>query len=252
MKIILITDLHVGKPDEDTFQVDVRKNFLDILEQVAAQHPAHIIINGDLSYLAGNVDTYFWIKGHLDKLCIPYDIITGNHDDAYMLANVFQREADCHDGLLFYQKQLNDWTCIFLDTASRTLSASQLIWLEQQIQTHQTKQVMVFMHHPPVEVGAPFMDINHSLLNQTEVQAILAQHDSTVPVFSGHYHTEKTIVQGNLIVQVTPSCFFQIAPYTSEFSIDHYRIAYRQIDLLPNGWRSMVRYFEGNLSFTEH
>ncbi|NJL74927.1 MAG: metallophosphoesterase [Saprospiraceae bacterium] len=246
MKIALITDLHIGKPEEDTFHVDVRQNFLHILQQVQQYQPEHLIINGDLSYMVGNLDTYLWMKSHLDALAIPYDMITGNHDDAGLLAEAFDRQADYHNGYLFYKRQLQDWNCLFLDTAPKMLSPTQLLWLEEQMNSSRGKNVMIFMHHPPVQVGAPFMDIHHSLLNQAEVQAILATYDKVIPVFCGHYHTEKTIAFQNLIVQITPSCFFQIDPYSVDFQIDDYRIAYRQIDIAPDSWRSTVRYFKGH------
>ena len=48
MNIIQITDLHIGLPHENTHGVAVRKNFLNVLAQVKAHAPDHLIISGDL------------------------------------------------------------------------------------------------------------------------------------------------------------------------------------------------------------
>ncbi len=245
MRIILITDLHIGKEREDTYGIDVRQNFLDIKAAIQAAAPDHIIIAGDLCYMEAEEGVYQWIKTEMDALDIPYDMIVGNHDDSTLLAHAFGREKYLQEGVLFYEKQLGDWTCLFLDTAVKSLSDIQLEWLDTQLQ--QTKgNVMLFMHHPPLLMEVPFMDNKHALDNREAVQEILLRDGRPIPVFSGHYHVEKTACKGNITVQITPACFFQIGQQKEEFEVDHTRIAYREITLTKDTWRSTVRYFEGN------
>lgn len=246
MKVFLITDLHVGLHGEDTYGVNVRQNFLDIMSKIEEGKPDYLILAGDLSFQKGNIQTYEWLKNRLDASLIPYDIIAGNHDDSSMLAKVFQRENDLHGNVLFYKKQLNGWNCFFLDTAVRELSRTQIEWLQQELKATDAP-VMIFMHHPPMLANAPFMDEHHALLNMAEVQQTCAVYKGVIPVFSGHYHNEITIQKGNMVVQITPSCFFQIDKQCETFKVDHYQIAYREINLTQNSWTSSVRYFNGNL-----
>lgn len=245
MKIFLISDLHVGLHAEDTYGVNVRQNFLDIMSKVEEGKPDYLILTGDLSFQKGNIQTYEWLKDRLDKSQIPYDIIAGNHDNSSMLAKVFRRESELHSDVLFYKKHLNGWNCLFLDTAVRVLSSVQIEWLQQELSTTDMP-VMIFMHHPPLSANAPFMDNNHALLNMEEVQQTCAVYKGVIPIFSGHYHNEITIHKGNMVVQITPSCFFQIDRNCETFKIDHYQIAYREINLMQNSWTSSVRYFDGN------
>ena len=106
MKLILITDLHIGLEGEDTYGVDVRQNFRNIKAAILEAAPDHIIIAGDLCYMDAVEDTYHWVKAEMDALGIPYDVIVGNHDDSTMLAAAFGLSAQLSDGVLFYKKQL--------------------------------------------------------------------------------------------------------------------------------------------------
>ena len=90
MRIVQLTDLHVGLEGEDTYGVDVRQNFLQILEKVKAETPDLLVISGDLCYHQGDAQIYEWIKGHLDQIDIPYEVMSGNHDDPQLLAKAFQ------------------------------------------------------------------------------------------------------------------------------------------------------------------
>ncbi|MEM9990428.1 MAG: metallophosphoesterase [Bacteroidota bacterium] len=251
MKIILITDLHIGTAGEDTYGIDVRQNFLTIKSAIQEAAPDHIVIAGDLCYSDGVASTYDWIKDEIDALSIPYDVIVGNHDDASMLATAFDLEQHLKEGAIYYKKALGDWTAFFLDTRTKTLSEVQLQWLQQQLEATPGK-VLLFMHHPPILMEVPFMDKNHSLLNRGAVQNILLADGRPIPVFSGHYHVEKTAAKHNISVQITPSCFFQIAQQKETFELDHRRIAYREITLREDTWRSTVRYFDGTLLVDNH
>ena len=65
MRILQITDLHIGGVHEDTFGVDVRKNFDTILEKARKSAPDLIVITGDLCFETGNKEIYYWIHSKL-------------------------------------------------------------------------------------------------------------------------------------------------------------------------------------------
>ena len=89
MRIVQLTDLHIGLENEDTYGVDVRHNFLQILDKAKAQRPDLLVISGDLCYRDGDARIYEWIKGHLDQSGLPYEVMSGNHDDPVLLARSF-------------------------------------------------------------------------------------------------------------------------------------------------------------------
>lgn len=247
MRLLQITDLHIGQEGEYTYGVDVRKNFLSILEHIKARNPDHLIISGDLCYHDGERLTYEWMKALLESTGIPFSIISGNHDDPKSLAEVFGLREALHDGELYYEKKIGGQKCLFLDTTTGVVSTSQMQWLNNQLGQCNGRAI-VFMHHPPVLMGVPYMDENHSLQNRDAIQEAFLDYGGNVITFSGHYHIEKTAQHKNVTAYVTPSCFFQIDQQSVNFKVDHMRIGYREIELFKDGLRTTVKYLEGHKS----
>jgi Icc protein len=229
MRIVQLTDLHVGKEGENTYGVDVRQNFLQILEKAKAQDPDLLVISGDLCFDNGDASIYQWIKTQLEAAGLPYEIISGNHDDPQLIAKAFGRENLLKGQELYFKQRYEGRPVLFLDTTTYEMSAQQLQWLDQELQQIEGT-ALVFMHHPPLPSGVPFMDNKHSLKNMEAVQEVFFRHPHPVQVFTGHYHVEKVVQKHNLTVYITPSCFFQIGQRSEEFEVDHYRIALRTID----------------------
>ncbi len=241
MKIIQITDLHVGKEGEETHGVDVRQNFLDILEAVKSERPDYLVISGDLCYLEGEEEVYNWIRKQLDDLDFPYFLLPGNHDDSKRLAEAFDLENDLKDNQLFYKKSLGNQTCLFLDTSTYYLPDRQLDWLEKELSTL-NGDLVIFIHHPPLNANVPFMDNKHALKNMEAVQNLLFKYPHTIQLFCGHYHVDKVICQKNLNVYITPATYFQIDWRVPEFKVDHYKIGFREIEIQNGSLITAVRY----------
>ena len=241
MRIVQITDLHVGQEGQETQGVDVRANFLKVRDAVQSLNPDYLIISGDLCFDNGEIPVYNWIKPHLDNLKIPYDIISGNHDDSVMLAEAFGLEAFLDNKELFFHKRLGHKEVLFLDTSIGIVSEKQLKWLKTKLDSL-NQDVIIFMHHPPLYAGVPFMDANHSLQNKPAVQEILFDYEHCITIFTGHYHVEKTICKRNVVVHITPSCFFQIDQHSEKFKVDHHRIGLREISYENGSIMSTVRY----------
>ena len=89
------------------------------------------------------------------------------------------------------------------------------------------------------------MDNRHALRNQSEVLPIFLAHPYNVNIFTGHYHVEKIIRKGNILVHITPSCFFQIGQESEEFQVDHYRIGLREIYWDNGVMMNAVHYLNG-------
>ncbi|RMG88461.1 MAG: metallophosphoesterase [Bacteroidetes bacterium] len=245
MKIIQLTDLHIGQPHENTHGVDVRANFLEVLKNAVREAPDHLVVSGDLCLMQGDAGVYEWIKKHLDQTGIPYDLISGNHDDPEMLARVFGREKAVRDGQLFYRKNIGDQLCLFLDTTHYELPPAQVEWLGEQLARH-SGRLLIFIHHPVLSSGVPFMDGKHGLRNMETVQDLLFQYGHPVHLFCGHYHVDKVVSKKNISVYITPSAYFQISDRTPDFSVDHYRIGFRTLRLEGDILQTSVRYFEGH------
>ncbi|MEZ5058093.1 MAG: metallophosphoesterase [Saprospiraceae bacterium] len=241
LRILQVTDLHVGKQGEETFGVDVRDNFLKILDAAVAENPDFLVLTGDLAYDVGENEIYEWMYKKLQTLSFPYYIISGNHDDTVKMATVFGQADRLVEDELYYSFSQNGYRFIFLDTAKAYCREPQYDWLKNEL-ANTKEPVVTFMHHPPVYGGVPYMDNNHAFQEMEKMQEVLSAYDGNMPIYCGHYHADKILVKNNLTVHITPSCFFQIDDRFEAFQVDHHKIAYRRLHVDEKGVRSTLRY----------
>lgn len=246
MRIIQITDIHIGAEGEATRDVDVRGNFSAMLNLALDLQPDYLVFSGDLCYSTANAGNYRWIRAQIEALSLPYDIIPGNHDETSLMAKSFDRtHLLLPSGEMAFERSMAGCRFLFLDTSTATLSEAQTDWLAARLQ-HVDQRQIIFMHHPPLKAGVPFMDNKYALQNPDTFLAVVAAHPQLpVHVFCGHYHVDKTVHAGHLHVHITPSTFFQIDGFREDFGIDHYRPGMRVIDLSEDGaFTHTVKYLD--------
>lgn len=246
MRIIQITDIHVGAEGEVTRDVDVRGNFVDMLRLAADLQPDYLVFSGDLCYSTADAENYRWIRAQIEQLALPYDIIPGNHDETKLMAKAFDRtHLLLPGGEMAFERTMSGFRFLFLDTSTAVLSSAQAEWLSARLESATRRQI-IFMHHPPLKAGVPFMDNNYPLQHpEVFLEVANAYPNHPIHVFCGHYHVEKTVHAGHLHVHVTPSTFFQIDGFRADFGIDHYRPGMRVIDLSEQGtFMHSVKYLD--------
>lgn len=244
MRLIQITDLHVGLPEDDTSGVDVRKNCERILQKAAELEPDQLIFTGDLCFRGPEPEIYGWLKPRIDQLGLPCSFIPGNHDDTELMCNTFDLPESIIEGEYYYRKDWEGRPVLFLDSAVAEFSVRQMEWLREQL-LNCRGPVLLFIHHPPVYAGVPFMDDNHAFRQMNLIQEILHGYPGEISIFCGHYHVDKIVRKRNLLVHVTPSCYLQIDQHQADFKVDHYRIGLREIILHEDSLLSTVHYLEG-------
>ena len=232
MRIIQITDLHVGLAGEETFEVDVRANFLQVCRKIQELAPDYLVVSGDLCFEDAHQEIYTWLKQHLDQLEITYDLISGNHDEPKMLATCFEREHLLVDGKLYFKRQLEGQSYLFLDTTNGKIEGKQLEWLRDTLKS-EIGRLIIFMHHPPVLARVPHMDGNYPMQNRDEILDLFLDYPDQIDIFCGHYHVDRAISTGNVNIYITPSTFFQMNQQSSSFAVDHRRPGMRLIEVAP-------------------
>jgi len=228
MILFQITDIHIGFANEETFGIDVRGNFRQLLDTLAPQTFDLLVITGDLCYQTGQTIIYQWIKTELDRRQMSYLLLAGNHDDVGLMMACFDLSAETPGTQLYYPGKAEQPPLAFLDTSSGVLPEAQLLFLQQYLETHQ-RPICLFMHHPPLPMGVPFMDQNYPLRNSDALLPLLLAHPYPISIFCGHYHVEKSLRLHNIDVHITPSTFFQLNGQIPTFEIDHKRPGYRRI-----------------------
>ena len=244
MYLVQLTDLHIGQPGEDTRGIDVRSQFLRVLERVRVLSPDAIILSGDLCYMEGDASIYAWIADQIRPLGVPVYPISGNHDDPKLLAGAFGIPDKITGKELFYEEALAGQPALFLDTTPGFLSDDQYEWLDDRLAAYAGQPLLVFMHHPPCHGGVVHMDTHYPLTDRERFQEALFRHEAPVDIFCGHYHIERSIRLHHLTIHISPSTFFQIDMHEEAFAVDHTRPGFRDI-WLERGYLATAVHYEG-------
>ena len=241
ISIAHLTDIHIGPSEVPVRAINVRRNFEKALLQITFEKPDLIVLGGDLAADCGEVEAYQWIKPRLDQADIPYLIIPGNHDRVDNLIRIFDLKVESKETALYYARRLNGLKLIFLDSSTRTLSRTQLEWLEQEAGESE-EAALLFIHHPPLFCNCVFMDSKYPLLNREESFALIRRLPMIQHIFCGHYHVEKTIRDSEKNIYLTPSTMMQLHPDSPEFEVSGISPGWRFIRWNGSRLETRVRY----------
>ncbi len=237
MKIAQLSDIHIDAAGETPQGIDVRKNFIRILDRIKEDNVDLLVVTGDLCYQTPAVEIYHYINEEISTRigAIPIKYIPGNHDDSNMLATHLGAADELKGDELYFTYRINgdNRVYIFLDTARGSCSDVQMDWLKKQIFDQKDNAIVViFMHHPPVIGGVLHMDNRHAMKGKRSFQSLLETYeDHRFEIFCGHYHNERTISAKNWSVHICPSTFLQIDHRIEAFRVLHHRPGYRIIDI---------------------
>lgn len=228
MRIAHICDLHITSDDSFNRDVDVKKNFSQMLELVKSKNPDFIVLGGDLAAVNGEIEAYDWIKSQMETNGIPYFIVAGNHDLLDNLQQVFKLESVTSKEL-FYKQTWEGRSIFVLDSSSESVSRTQLEWLSREV-NGLNSDALLFMHHPPLLCGCNFMDSKYPLKNRDEVIQVLNKLEHLNAVFCGHYHTEKTVISQSIQCFITPSTMLQMDQDNPKYQVSSLNPGFRIID----------------------
>ncbi len=219
IRIAQISDIHIGPTDEPSNGVDTRAHFRLVMDQVMASSIDLVVLSGDLALENGEPEAYEWIFEEMSRYPILYEVMSGNHDDVKRLSKAFDIESNVHEGELYFKVEFNKKLMLFIDSTIGEISSKQLQWLKSQAEKT-AKEVLVFVHHPIKLSGCKFMDTKYALQNISEVQDVVYGIQNIKHIFTGHYHTEKTIeLNDHQTMYLAPSTQIQISESNPEFEI---------------------------------
>ncbi|QIP16630.1 metallophosphoesterase [Spirosoma aureum] len=242
MRIAFITDIHIDTADKRPQGIDVRQNFLNALAFLTELQPSCLVLGGDICNTIGDRAIYEWVKQTLDTLPFPYYVIPGNHDDSVLLAEVFGRTNNLHNDELFYALPLEGRPTLFLDTSKGEFSPKQWAWLREYMAALRNNNVLIFMHHPPLPADVTYMDTHYPFRQSADFLELAKSSSCHITVVCGHYHVEKVVQRGNLMMLLTPSTFFQMKHDPTNMVIDNHCVGIREINLTTHGTNSTVHY----------
>lgn len=195
-KILVFTDIHFLEAGERIGHLDPRARFQDGLAHARTHHPdaERIVICGDLVH-HGRPAQYEVLRGALAGCPLPVHLMIGNHDRRAAFNAGFPGAPVTDGGHVQQVVDTGAYRLILLDTAdeeaevahSGRLCAARLDWLRGALAGAGPRRVIVFAHHPPMDVGFDAMD-RIGLTNKQELLDILGQHRNVCQIIGGHVH----------------------------------------------------------------
>ena len=173
--------------------IDTRQQFIKTMEDIKYHKVDFIVHTGDACYPQGSKNVYSWLKGILDKAEIPYILTPGNHDDVFMMQEVFNLRDLPAKVITTGAVAMKGQSLMFLDSSTERISMKQVIWLKREIEI-EDDSLFLFQHHPPCPCGVRVMDEKYPYRTPELFQKTISETGRGLTVFCGHYHIEKEIV----------------------------------------------------------
>ncbi len=193
MKLIQVSDLHFVPPGTLLFGLDPRARLAAAIADINAHHgDAELcLFTGDLAD-HGAPDAYEALRETLAALRIPYRLMMGNHDDRDNFLRAFPEAPRDEYGFVQTVVPSGAGDIILLDThepgqASGSFCAERQAWLKARLAEAAGRPVILFMHHPPLDIGIPAMD-RIGLVDRQGFADALVGAAGIRHIFFGHVH----------------------------------------------------------------
>ncbi len=194
MKIIHVTDPHLISPGRRLWGLDTTVRLNACLDDISRWHAdaEFCVISGDLADSA-EPEAYQWLRDRLDHFPLKTFLMIGNHDDRDVFRAAYPSVACDDAGFVQHAYHTQHGIFLFLDTnKGRDVSEGQFCeirraWLIRELERAGIRPVYIFMHHPPCDVGIPYMDC----IKLDEPEAFgeaLDTGQNVRHIFFGHVH----------------------------------------------------------------
>jgi 3',5'-cyclic-AMP phosphodiesterase len=196
MKLIVLSDIHLAPAGAQLYGLDPAARFARVVDIINRDHRdvAFVVIAGDLVH-SGDRAAYEVFRTILKQVHAPAILLMGNHDRRASFRAVFPNADDDGNGYVQSVRTLDAATLITIDTLDESatthagkLCDKRLAFLEDGLRrAPQDRPVLLFQHHPPLDLGLPHTDALK--LQDSEAEWRVFQR-TRMPdfMFFGHIH----------------------------------------------------------------
>ena len=196
MKFVILTDTHLVPDGRRLYALDPARRLEGALYAINRDHDdlAFVILTGDLAHW-GEQGAYEALKDRLAILRVPVVLMVGNHDRREFFRAVFHGADDDGNGFVQAVRHFDHATIVTLDTLGDSrdghaglLCKKRLSFLEDALSgAPRDKPLLLFQHHPPLDLGLPHMDVFRLQDSEPEWQAFRRTRKPDF-MFFGHIH----------------------------------------------------------------
>lgn len=194
MLIAQISDTHIlakssDRPEAGPRAENLRRTINDIRQLDPA--PDIIIHTGD-TVQTGAMADYDHLAELLSPLEQPLFLTPGNRDDQANFRAVFGEATQDHR-FLHYSVEDYPIRLLALDSTEPEqrkgyFCSERQEWLDQSLAAAPNRPTMLFMHHPPFDVGPRFIDGYTDPNDRAALEAIVRRHPQVQRLVCGHCH----------------------------------------------------------------
>lgn len=225
MKLVHLSDLHLGLAGEHVLGLDVAARAAAVFRRVAARHgdAALCLISGDLAH-RGDAEAYRTLRTLLPLLHMPAVLAMGNHDDRDVAGPVLDLPRDANGHVQSVHHLPGGWRLIVLDTndgadtVAGRLCRDRLDWFADALRGSDGRRLLVAMHHPPCPVGIPALD-PHATEGGEAMLALLRQAGGGHILYGHHHRPTFVALPGGVTLSTVPAVGFQFALELSRMSV---------------------------------
>jgi Icc protein len=151
------------------------------------------------------------------------------------MAETFSAQVIPERETINFQCRLDGWQMLGLDSqltgeTAGAIDDAQLRWLGERLNSSRDIPTLVFLHHPPVAVGSPWLDAI-GLTKAAEFRKIVEGAGQIRGIFFGHIHQEFQAELGPIACYATPSTGVQFKPDSDTLVVDARLPGFRVITL---------------------
>ena len=242
-----ISDTHFVNQNEKLFdKFDTHTRFVNTIKTCneLRKIPDFYIISGDLIH--DNEIFYIEFFKLCEDLNKPVYTMMGNHDKRNALRKYLKSDLIDEHGYLNYSINNYPAEIICLDTAIEnniegTISETSMRWLEKKLSKSRNKPIIIFMHHPPIEIGSVLFD-HIKCNNGDEFIKLISKYQNVKEVIFGHVHCFFDKIINGIKFSSCPSASIQ---YPIDAKSD------KNIQLDTKGYFKIIDYDQGKIS-TKH
>ena len=246
LRILQLSDPHLlSEPDALLRAIPTYRSFRQVIRHLdgEAVHFELVILTGDLAHDEQR-DTYRLLRRTLEERRTPWRMIPGNHDNRAFMNEVFPEVSGTGRDWVNFSMEAAGWKLVGLDShlpgsVSGRVGRRQLEWLRHELETNPGTPTVLFMHHPPVPVGCPWLD-RIGLEDAEPFYRVVAAAPQVRLVCCGHVHHEFRGRLGSATVLAAPSTAFQFLPEGESPVFDPIPPGARILELDGSRWRTRV------------